>query len=208
MNLLSFIKLQQQFFSLYNTRKFPASTSSGSNSSGSPLQQLWKVFSRPAVDWLMAGLILDEGRGMNQRPVSQIVWCRKHPNLCYCFPSLSCSAIHRAEDRVLHSLCDSFTQDRSTMKSEKQWLPCSSHLYHLSSSISGLQADRWWHSPPQTAAKLDFSEPPFGWKKRIKKKRKLHNMIHNTKTTVETQVTKAGFTLDCANAAQNRNVTL
>lgn len=128
-----------------------------------PIQQQWpappaavKSVSRPAVDWLTAGLIFDEGRGMNQRPVSQIVWCRKHPNLCYCYPSLSCAAIHRARGRVLHSLRDSFTQDRSTMKSEKQWLLCPSHLYHLSSSISGLQADRWRRYPPSNSSQIGF----------------------------------------------------
>lgn len=33
-------------------------------------------------------------------------------------------------------------------------------------------------------------------------------MIHNIKTTVKTQVNKAGFTLHPANVAQNRSVTV
>lgn len=83
--------------------------------------QLWKVLHVQVrlrcCRWLTAALMFDEGLGMNQRPVSQSVWCGEHPNLCYCYPSPSCPAIHWAEDRVLHSHSESFTKDRNTMKS-------------------------------------------------------------------------------------------
>lgn len=90
-----------------------------------PTRQLWKVLPVQAelcccccCCWLTADLIFDEGLGMNQRLLSHSVWCREHPNLRYCYPSKSCPAIHRAEDRVLHSHSESFTAETNTMKSE------------------------------------------------------------------------------------------
>lgn len=90
-----------------------------------PIRQLWKVLPVQAelcccccCCWLTADLIFDEGLGMNQRLLSHSVWCREHPNLRYCYPSKSCPAIHRAEDRVLHSHSESFTAETNTMKSE------------------------------------------------------------------------------------------
>lgn len=88
-----------------------------------PIRQLWKVLPIQAelcccCCWLTADLIFDEGLGMNQRLLSHSVWCREHPNLRYCYPSKSCPAIHRAEDRVLHSHSESFTAETNTMKSE------------------------------------------------------------------------------------------
>lgn len=83
--------------------------------------QLWKVLHVQVrlrcCRWLTAALMFDEGLGMNQRLVSQSVWCGEHPNLCYCYPSPSGPAIHWAEDRVLHSHSESFTRDRNTMMS-------------------------------------------------------------------------------------------
>lgn len=88
-----------------------------------PTRQLWKVLPVQAelcccCCWLTADLIFDEGLGMNQRLLSHSVWCREHPNLRYCYPTKSCPAIHRAEDRVLHSHSESFTAETNTMKSE------------------------------------------------------------------------------------------
>lgn len=113
-------QLQQHLVTPPNRAEFTASTVSRSNTSHPPAVlkvlhvQVWPRCCR----WLTAGLIFDEGLGTNQRLVSQSVWCREHPNLCYCYTSPSCPAIHRAEDRVLQSHSESFTKDRNTMKSE------------------------------------------------------------------------------------------
>lgn len=114
-----YLQLQQRLVTPPNTAEPTASTVSRSAS----CEKCYP--SRPscaaaaaAADWLTAGLIFDERLGMNQRLLSHSVWCREHPNLRYCYPSKSCPAIHRAEDRVLHSHSESFTAERNTMKSE------------------------------------------------------------------------------------------
>lgn len=147
-----YLQLQQHLVTLPNTTEFTACTVSWSNTSNQPAVK--SVFC-PSL----AVLLLMTDSRFN---IWWVTWDETKAGLSECvkqgtpkppllYPPPHCPAIHRAEDRVLHSHSKSFAEDRNTMKSRV------TKVAVLFSSLScELRIAEWWTVLMEERARLSF----------------------------------------------------